>query len=136
MRDGESGLAQVEVILSDPQGRWPQVTRTYTPTGSRYDGQIGWNRRFADDTLAPEGQYRVTVKASDLAGNFGQKQATLVIPPAGDTPTEGTIVQPVVEAEDPPVETTFALPPEEPKAVPEPVETVFGGTSLALLNEA
>jgi hypothetical protein len=136
VRDGESGLAQVEVILSDPQGRWPQVTRTYTPTGSRYDGQIGWNRRFADGTLAPEGQYRVTVKASDLAGNFSQKQATLVIPPAGDTPGEETIIQPVVEAEEPPLETTFALPPEEPQPIFEPVETVFGGTSLAALNEA
>lgn len=135
VRDGESGLAEVEVILSDPQGRWPSVKRTYTPTGSRYDGQIGWNRRFSDDTLAPEGQYRVTVKASDLAGNFSQKQATITIP-AGELPTEGTIVQPVVEAEDPPVETTFALPPEEPQPVFEPVESVFGGTSLAVINEA
>jgi hypothetical protein len=136
VRDGGSGLSSVEVILSDPQGRWPSVKRIYAPGGSRYDGQIGWNRRFADDTLAPEGQYRVTVKASDLAGNFSQKQATLVIPPAGDIPDEETIVQPVVEAEDPPLETTFTLPPEEPKAVSEPVESVFGGTSLALINEA
>jgi hypothetical protein len=135
VRDGESGLSSVEVILSDPQGRWPAVKRTYTPTGSRYDGQIGWNRRFSDDTLAPVGNYRVTVKANDLAGNFTQKQATIIIP-AGELTTEGTIVQPLVEAEDPPLETTFALPPEEPKAAPEPVETVFGGTSLAVLNEA
>jgi hypothetical protein len=136
VRDGGSGLSSVEVILSDPQGRWPQVTRTYAPTGSRYDGQIGWNRRFADDTLAPEGEYRVTVKASDLAGNFSQEEATLAIPVAGDSPREETIIQPEVEVEDPPLETIFTLPPEEPKAVSEPVESVFGGTSLAALNEA
>lgn len=135
VRDGGSGLSSVEVILSDPQGRWPSVKRTYAPGGSRYDGEIGWNRRFADDTLAPEGEYRVTVKASDLAGNFSQEEATLVIP-AGESPGEETIIQPEVEVEDPPVETTFTLPPEEPQSVPEPVETVFGGTSLAVINEA
>ncbi|MCG2788220.1 MAG: hypothetical protein L6461_24290 [Anaerolineae bacterium] len=134
VRDGGSGLGSVEVIISDPQGRWPKVTRTYTPNGSRYEGEIGWNRQFTDGTLAPIGKYRVTVKASDIAGNFSQKEATLVIP-AGDSPGEETIIQPLVEADDPPFETTFALPPDEPKPVLEPVESVFGGTSLAALNE-
>lgn len=134
VRDGGSGLGSVEVIISDSQGRWPKVTRSYTPNGSRYEGEIGWNRRFADSTLAPIGKYRVTVKASDLAGNFSQKEATLVIP-AGDSPGEETIIQPLVEADDPPLETTFALPPEEPQPTPKPVESVFGGTSLAALNE-
>ena len=134
VRDGGSGLGSVEVIISDPQGRWPKVTRTYTPNGSRYEGEIGWNRQFTDGTLAPIGKYRVTVKASDIAGNFSQKEAALIIP-TGDNPGEETTIQPLVEVEDPPLETIFALPPEEPQPVPKPVESVFGGTSLAALNE-
>jgi hypothetical protein len=138
VRDSESGLENIEVIISDPQGRWPPVVRAYNPSGGRYEGQISWNRRFADGTLAPVGNYRVTVKASDLAGNFSQEQATLSIPAAGAPAEEGTliIVQPVVEAEDPPQETVFLLPPEEPKAAPAVVETVFGAPSLAAINEA
>jgi hypothetical protein len=138
VRDSESGLGGIEVIISDPQGRWPPVKRAYEPSGGRYEGQISWNRRFADDTLAPVGSYRVTVKASDLAGNFSQKQATLSIPAVEAPAEEGTviIVQPVVEAEEPPLETVFALPPEEPKVAPAVVETVFGAPSLAVINEA
>jgi murein DD-endopeptidase MepM/ murein hydrolase activator NlpD len=81
-----------------------------------------------------------------LAGNFSQAGAMLSIPAAGAPADEGTlsIVQPAVEAEDPPLETVFAcpepcrraLPPEEPKAAPVAAETVFGAPSLAAINEA
>jgi hypothetical protein len=63
-----------------------------------------------------------------LAGNFSQEQATLSIPAAGAPAEEGTvIVQPVVEAEDPPQETVFALPPEEPQAAPACAGTIYNG---------
>jgi hypothetical protein len=80
-----------------------------------------------------------------LAGKFSQEQATINIPAAGSPVEEGTvIVQPVVEADDPLLETVFAcpepcrraLPPEEPKAAPVAAETVFGAPSLAAINEA
>jgi len=77
VKGGASGLGGVEVIISDPQGRWPRVVRSYQPTSSRYDGQISWDRKFADGTIAPLGDYPVTVKAMDGAGNFASQTATI-----------------------------------------------------------
>jgi chemotaxis protein histidine kinase CheA len=80
VKDGGSSLSTVEVIISDPDGRWPKVAHTFHLNESRYESAVEWNRQFGDGTIAPPGDYRATVKATDQAGNSAQKSGTIHIP--------------------------------------------------------
>ncbi|MFZ5883415.1 MAG: OmpL47-type beta-barrel domain-containing protein [Chloroflexota bacterium] len=85
--DEGSGLAGIEIQIRDPQGRWQKVVRSYETSGGSFSASIAWDRTFADGTLAPVGEYDVLVKASDLAGNFAQETAHILIPAPGVTPS-------------------------------------------------
>lgn len=56
-------IASVKLTISDPQGRWPTIVHEYSP--SKVPEQVTWDRRFADGTLAPSGEYPVRVRVCD-----------------------------------------------------------------------
>jgi hypothetical protein len=76
-RDADSGLAQAELVISDPQNRWPKRVYTYQP--GHLPHQFKWDRRFGDGTLAPLGDYQVKASAVDRMGNVQIVYATLRI---------------------------------------------------------
>lgn len=136
VRDGESGLSGVEIQIRDPQGRWQKVVRAYDVDGNIFSTSISWDRTFADGTLAPVGEYDVLVKASDLAGNFAQETAHILIPAPGITPSPLPTRQ-VEPAETRTLLPTFTATPKISQVVADaptltpartPIVTAFGET--------
>jgi hypothetical protein len=76
-RDADSGLANAELVISDPQNRWPKRVYAYQP--GHLPHQFKWDRRFGDGTLAPLGDYPVKASAVDRMGNVQIVYATLRI---------------------------------------------------------
>ena len=56
-------IASVKLTVSDPQERWPTVTLEIDPR--KQSELVVWDRRFADGTLAPTGEYSVQVRVCD-----------------------------------------------------------------------
>ncbi len=56
-------IASVKLTISDPQNRWSAVSREVDP--NKQSELVIWDRRFADGTLAPSGEYVVQVRVCD-----------------------------------------------------------------------
>lgn len=56
-------IASVKVTISDPQERWLAATLEIDPR--KESELVVWDRRFADGTLAPSGEYPVQVHVCD-----------------------------------------------------------------------
>lgn len=56
-------IVSVKLTISDPQDRWPAATLEIDP--SKESEVVIWDRRFADGTLAPSGEYPVQVRVCD-----------------------------------------------------------------------
>jgi hypothetical protein len=56
-------IASVNLTIRDPQDRWPAVTLEVDPR--KESELVVWDRRFADRTLAPSGEYPVQVRVCD-----------------------------------------------------------------------
>jgi hypothetical protein len=65
------------LTIFDPQNRWPKIE---IPFGKDYPKTVTWDRRFADGTIAPSGNYRVTVKACNTYDLCSKKTAKIKIP--------------------------------------------------------
>ena len=84
VEDSRAGIQRIELSVRDDQGRWPAVVWKYdTPVLER---DLQWNRRFADNTIAPIGSYEVLLQAWDKLGNESWLTARIHIPAAGATP--------------------------------------------------
>lgn len=71
-------ITSVKVTVRDPKNRWPGVVMDLKPGKTSFP--ILWDRRFADGTLAPSGEYPVIAVACDVNGLCGQDTGTIVIP--------------------------------------------------------
>lgn len=80
---GDLRLMDVNIDISDPLGRWPDVHKNYSP--NHVPEAITWDRRFGS-ILAPIGEYHVTVTVTDQLAQQVQKTAVIVIPTV-PTPT-------------------------------------------------
>ncbi|HEY2981129.1 MAG TPA: Ig-like domain repeat protein, partial [Anaerolineales bacterium] len=102
VQDTQSGVGAVRIVIEDDLERFPKL--------SWYDAavsEIPWDGRFRDGTRAPDGEYLVTLKATDQAGNESITTAivtvdnnlfTLFIPPfnpPADTPAPPQNSEPV-----------------------------------------
>jgi hypothetical protein len=71
-------IDSVRVTISDLQNRWPVVILNFDP--NKDTDRISWNRRFADGTLAPSGEYRVVAVACDIHDLCGSDTGIIAIP--------------------------------------------------------
>ncbi len=78
VRDASLPIDGIRVTIRDPQGRWPSVVLEYGP--NNLPGSISWDRRFADKTFAPSGEYEVLVQVWDVYGNEARDAGTISIP--------------------------------------------------------
>lgn len=87
-------IGGARLTITDPQNRWPAFIQEFS-TAALPDS-FRWDRRFGDGSLAPPGEYPVTLEAWDIYGNTGQDQGwiTVFLPTAAtrtptptDTPT-------------------------------------------------
>ena len=71
-------IANVQVTIRDPQNRWPAVVMDLNP--NKVSFPITWDRRFADGTLAPSGEYPVQAVACDVNGLCERDTGRIAIP--------------------------------------------------------
>ena len=71
-------IVSVKVTIRDPQNRWPGVVMDLNPNKTSFP--ISWDRRFADGTLAPSGEYPVAAVACDVNGLCWRDAGMIVIP--------------------------------------------------------
>lgn len=123
--DNHSGLAEVQIEISDPEGRWQKREIQLDP--GQFPLNFKWDRRFGDNTVAPLGTYDVKVIAFDNLGNSSREAASvkilLGILPAGPTATP----QPYSRNEFTPTPAYTAASIPSPTATQITVISVFGG---------
>ncbi|HSG41840.1 MAG TPA: Ig-like domain-containing protein [Anaerolineales bacterium] len=118
-------IGEIKVTISDPLGRWPVVRFSYDPDTTF--ANITWDRRFADGTLAPSGNYRVTVLACDIYGNCASDRGQIKIPFI--TPVHPTAT-PIPATSPTPVSTMTILPSPAPQ-----VQSVAPPTTIVETTE-
>ena len=76
--NGGIPVDSLRITIRDPLGRWPAVVQEYSMRNVPSD--ITWNRKFADGTLAPSGEYEVIAEARDIYGNEASDKGVIAIP--------------------------------------------------------
>ncbi|MEP0806810.1 MAG: hypothetical protein HRF47_15120 [Chloroflexota bacterium] len=71
-------IASVKVTIRDPQNRWPARVLNFDP--GEVPDSISWDRRFADGTLAPSGEYKVEAGVCDIHDLCGRDTGIIAIP--------------------------------------------------------
>lgn len=98
-------IGELTVTITDPQGRWPSVVFTYNPNTTSSD--VRWDRRFSDGTIAPSGNYPVSVLACDIYGNCASDRGVIKIPFIAPIPPAAT---PSLVPSSTPISTMTAVP--------------------------
>ncbi len=80
VQDDGSGLSALRVVIEDEDEKFAKVAWDEAVSGNKFKGEITWNGKFKDGTVAPAGEYLVWVKASDLAGNERIVLGKVVVP--------------------------------------------------------
>ncbi len=120
---GDLPLMDVNIDISDPLGRWPDVHMNYSP--NHMPKEIAWDRKFGQ-ILAPIGEYHVTVKVTDSLAQQVEAHGVIMIPPVA-TPTATQVLsatatlQPPATATLRPIATRTPLPTGNATAVPTPI---------------
>jgi hypothetical protein len=125
-------IASIEVTIRDPQNRWPVVVMELNP--NKVSFPISWDRRFADGTPAPSGEYPVLAVACDVNGLCGRDTGRIAIP-AMATSTATLTPSPTVTSTQTPSATpiptqmhpsaTPVLVTPIPEKTPEPSRSYF-----------
>ena len=123
-------IATVRLTISDRQNRWPAVVVEYKP--DKVPGVVSWDRRFANEVLAPFGEYRVDVLACDVHDLCGSASGVIAIPVmATGTPTITPTLTVTGTATFTPISTatTTAFPTENPvtpmpEVTPDPAQVM------------
>jgi hypothetical protein len=109
-------IATVKVTVSDPESRWPSVIINFDP--GQIPGLISWDRHFGDGTIAPPGDYPVTVQACDIYGLCGSDTGIISIPsPSAATRTATPVLPSTVTA----TATTTVTPSASPTSTARPM---------------
>jgi hypothetical protein len=125
-------IASIEVMIRDPQNRWPAVVMDLNP--NRMSFPISWDRRFADGTLGLSGEYPVLAVACDVNGLCGRDTGRIVIPAMATStatltpsPTVTSTLTPSatpIPTEIPPLTTPVLVTPI-PEKTPKPSRASF-----------
>jgi|GEM_PF-6370194 len=69
LRDNGSGLWIERIVIEDEDEKYKKIVWLTEISGNKIEGDILWDGKFADKTLAGIGEYYITFKISDRAGN-------------------------------------------------------------------
>ena len=69
LQDDGSGLYLVRIVIEDEKERFPKVVWEERISGNKFKEEFIWDGRWKDGSSAPVGEYLITVKAGDAAGN-------------------------------------------------------------------
>ncbi|HQX17478.1 MAG TPA: Ig-like domain-containing protein, partial [Anaerolineales bacterium] len=104
IQDAGSGLATLRIVIEDEDEKYKKVAWDEDVSGNKFKGEITWNGKFRDGTIAPPGEYLVWVKAKDQAGNERFGLGKVIIP----QPTVFSLFQPATT-----INQETLLPPQE-----------------------
>ena len=125
-------IANIQVTIRDPQNRWPAVVMDLN--SNKVSFPVFWDRRFADGTLAPSGEYLVLAVACDVNGLCGRDTGRIVIPVLATTTPTSTLFQTATSTLTPtPTSIATKIPPTPtlvlitpmPEKIPEPSRSSF-----------
>ena len=80
VQDDGSGLASLRVVIEDEDERFAKIAWNEEVSGAKFSGEIEWDGKFKDGTVAPPGTYLVWIKSSDLAGNGSIGLGQVIVP--------------------------------------------------------
>ncbi len=69
IQDDGSGLSALRIVIEDEDEKYAKVAWNESVSGNKFKGEITWDGKFKDGTIAPTGEYLVWVKVTDTAGN-------------------------------------------------------------------
>jgi hypothetical protein len=75
LEDYGSGLSNYRAVIEDKAEKYKKVAWLDTLNGNDVQGEILWDGKFKDETKAGIGEYYLTLKISDAAGNETIKSA-------------------------------------------------------------
>ncbi len=80
VQDDGSGLSALRIVIEDEDEKYAKVAWDEFVSGNKFKGEITWNGKFKDGTVAPAGEYLVWVKISDIAGNESIGLGRVIVP--------------------------------------------------------
>ncbi|WKZ35273.1 MAG: hypothetical protein QY332_16795 [Anaerolineales bacterium] len=81
LQDDGSGLYLVRIVIEDEKERFPKVVWEERVTGNKFKEEFIWDGRWKDGSSAPVGEYLITVKAGDAAGNESIRSGIVTVNP-------------------------------------------------------
>ena len=130
IQDDGSGLSALRIVIEDEDEKFDKVAWDEVVSGNKFRGEITWNGKFKDGTIAPPGEYLVWIKAKDQAGNERFGLGRVVVP----QPTVFALLQPATTNNQ-----ETLLPPQElfdedelpiaNSSFTTPPQTSFGGST-------
>ena len=124
LEDMGSGLSVFRVVIEDDAEQYKKISWLDPIGGNKLRGDILWDGKFKDGTKAGMGEYFITLKVSDAAGNETIKSVVV------DVTLFGLFQD--VPAFTPPAGT---MPGDEAVSEPETPEQIFGNTNSGTLVE-
>jgi len=80
VQDDGSGLSTLRVVVEDEDERFAKVAWDEIVSGTKFTGEITWDGKFKDGTVAPPGEYLVWIKVTDTAGNERISLGRVIVP--------------------------------------------------------
>jgi hypothetical protein len=69
LQDDGSGLAAYRAVIEDDAEKYQKLSWAETMSGNKAESEILWDGKFKDGVKAKPGEYFITLKISDAAGN-------------------------------------------------------------------
>lgn len=80
VQDDGSGLSALRIVIEDEDEKYAKVAWDEAVSGNKFKGEIMWDGKFKDGTVAPAGEYLVWVKTTDVAGNEHIGLGRVIVP--------------------------------------------------------
>ena len=77
LEDSGSGLSIYRAVIEDDAEKYKKIVWLDSISGNKLEDQILWDGKFADGAKAAWGEYFITLKISDAAGNETMKTAVV-----------------------------------------------------------
>jgi hypothetical protein len=81
LEDQGSGLSLYRAVIEDEDEQYQKIVWLDVISGNKLEDQILWDGKFRDGTQAGWGEYFITLKISDAAGNETMKSAVVTVNP-------------------------------------------------------
>jgi len=79
LQDDGSGLANYRAVIEDDAEKYKKISWVDTLGGNKAESDILWDGRFKDGAKAKPGEYFITLKISDAAGNETMKTVVVSV---------------------------------------------------------